>query len=151
MPEWTREDQIAAVLRLRHDLQRLTHTKLRYGLVASLALLAVTWFFLGSAGVSAAIERGELSGTGLALFGLAAAVNFAALVLAIAAAYFAVPSRTWAWWFVVVVVLANAITTLTDQVGAADVLYLLLCLLALGLALAVRISAARRPRGAPGR
>jgi len=138
------------VLRFRHDLQRLTITKLHYGLVTSLVLLAVTWFFLGSAGVSSAIERGEPSGTGLALFGLAAAVNFAALVLAIAAAYFAIPSKTWAWWFVVVVVSVNAITTLTDQVGAADVFYLVLCLLALVLALAVRFSAARRLRGAPG-
>jgi len=138
------------VLWLRHDLQRLTITKLHYGLVTSLVLLAVTWFFLGSAGVSSAIERGEPSGTGLALFGLAAAVNFSALVLAIAAAYFAIPSKAWAWWFVVVVVSVNAITTLTDQVGAADVFYLVLCLLALVLALAVRFSAARRLRGAPG-
>ena len=138
------------MLRFRHDLQRLTNTKFRYGLVASLVLLAVTWFFLGSAGVSSAIERGEPSGTGLALFGLAAAVNFAALVLAIAAAYFAIPSKAWAWWFVVVVVSVNAITTFTDQVGAADVFYLVLCLLALVLALAVRFSAARRLRGAPG-
>lgn len=138
------------MLRVRHDLQRLTNSKLRYGLVASLTVLAVTWFFLGSAGVSAAIERGEPSGIGLALFGLAAAVNFAALVLAIAAAFFVVPSKPWAWWFVVVVLLANAITTLTDQVGTADVFYLLLCLLALVLAIAVRISAAKRPRGAPG-
>jgi len=138
------------VLWLRHDLQRLTNDKLRFGLVASLAVLAVTWFFLGSAGVSTAIERGEPSGTGLALFGLAAAVNLAALVLAIAAAYFAVPSRAWAWWFVIVVVFVNAIATLTDQVGAADVFYLVLCLLALVLALAIRVSATRRLRGAPG-
>ena len=138
------------MLWLRHDLQRLTNNKLRFGLVASLAVLAVTWFFLGSAGVSAAIERGEPSGTGLALFGLAAAVNLAALVLALAAAYFAVPSQAWAWWFVVVVVLVNAIATLTDQVGAADVFYLVLCLLALVLALASRVSATRRLRGAPG-
>ena len=138
------------MLWLRHDVQRLTHTKLRYALVASLVLVAVTWFFLGSTGVSSAIERGEPSGTGLALFGLAAAVNFALLVLAIAAAYFAIPSKAWAWWFVVVVVSVNAITTLTDQVGAADVFYLVLCLLVLVLALAVRTSAARQPRGAPG-
>ena len=82
MPEWSREDQVTDVLRHRHDVQRLTHSFLPRATLIALAALTVLWFFLGSAGVSAAATRGNLSPAQLVLLGSIVTVNFAALILA---------------------------------------------------------------------
>ena len=75
------------MLRYRHDLQRLTLATVRSPqrtIIAtiSVAIIAAWWFYLGSASVSAQIERGTVSGPALATLGVLSAVNFGALILA---------------------------------------------------------------------
>ena len=135
MPERTRKDQVAAVLRHRYDVQRLTDVAVRSPqriIVATIAVAAIAawWFFLGSASVSTQIESGTLSGPTLATLGVLASVNFGALVLAALAVRL---DRRVARVFVVVVLSANAISALLDQVGAWDVAYAAAVVLALGL------------------
>jgi len=123
------------VLRHRYDLQRLTDTTVRSSqriIVATIAVavIAAWWFFLGSASVSAQIERATLSGAALATLGVLAAINFGALILAALAVRLV---RRAARAFVVVVLAVNAISALVDQVGAWDVAYAMAVALALGL------------------
>lgn len=123
------------MLRHRHDLQRLTDIIVRspkriiVGTTA-VAVIAAWWFFLGSASVSAQIERGTLSGPALATVGVLTAVNFGALVLAALAVRL---NRRSARVFVVVVLAVNAISAFTDQVGTLDMAYAAAVVLALGL------------------
>jgi hypothetical protein len=125
------------VLRHRYDLQRLTSITVRSSqrtLIATIALaiVAAWWFFLGSASVSAQIERGTLPGPALATLGVLAAVNFGALILAALAVRL---DRRVARIFVVVVLVANAISAFLDQVGPLDIAYAAAAVLALGLVL----------------
>ena len=103
-------------------------------LITSIALAALTvlWFFLGSAGVSAAATRGNLSPAQLVLLGSIVTVNFAALILATLAAYR--PPARWGYGFVVVVLAFNVVGSVLDQMGPWDVVYLLMSLAALVLA-----------------
>ena len=123
------------MLRHRYDVQRLTDVAVRSPqriIVATIAVAAIAawWFFLGSASVSTQIESGTLSGPTLATLGVLASVNFGALVLAALAVRL---DRRVARVFVVVVLSANAISALLDQVGAWDVAYAAAVVLALGL------------------
>lgn len=131
MPERSREDQVTHVLRHRHDVQRLTPSFLSRATLIALAALTVMWFFLGSAGVSAAATRGNLSPAQLVLLGGIVTANFAALILATLAAY-RTPAR-WGYGFVVVVLALNVLGSVLDQMGPWDVIYLLMSLAALVL------------------
>jgi len=138
------------VLRHRHDLQRLrqspadalvrlTHRWVTAATVA-IAVLAVVWFFLGSASLSAAIGRGTFSPPALATLGVLTMANLGLLILAAVANR---SSRRALRAFVVVVLGLNAVVSITDQVGPADVLYLLLTVAAL---LMVVLAWRHRPR-----
>jgi hypothetical protein len=132
MPEWSRQDQVTHVLRHRHDVQRLTPSFLSRATLIALAALTVLWFFLGSAGVSAAATRGNLASAQLVLLGAIVTVNFAALILATLAAYR--PPARWGYAFIVVVLALNVLGSVLDQVGLWDVVYLLMSVTALVLA-----------------
>lgn len=113
------------MLRYRHGLQRLTSTPVRDSrrtIIASVAVAVVAswWFFLGSASVSAEIERGGLSGPALATIGVLTAINFGALILSTLAVYFAWPK---AKVFIIVVLGANLVVAFLDQVGPLDIAY----------------------------
>lgn len=86
----------------------------------AVAVVAAWWFYLGSASVSAQIERGELSGTELATLGVLSALNFGVLILAALAVRL---ERPLARGFVVVALVVNAISAFLDQVGALDIAY----------------------------
>ena len=120
------------MLRHRHDVQRLTPALLPRATLIALAGLTVLWFFLGSAAVSAAAIRGNLSPAQIVLLGAIVTVNFAALILATLAAYR--PPARWGYGFVVVVLALNVLGSVLDQVGLWDVVYLLRSLAALVLA-----------------
>lgn len=137
MPQWTRQDQVATVLRHRHDVQRLTDSTVRspqriIAATIAVAVIAAWWFFLGSASVSAQVERGALSSAALAAIGVLAAANLGALILAAIAVRLKGPvSRA----FVVVVLAANFIPAFLDHVGVLDIAYAAAVALALGLVL----------------
>ena len=133
MPERTRQDQVAHVLWHRHDVQHLRPTRLRLATLGALLALTVAWFFLGSAAVSAALERGALSPGQIAALGAIVTVNFAALILASVVTYR--PPGRWGDVFVVIVLVVNVAGSVLDQVGLWDVVYLLGSLAALILAL----------------
>lgn len=94
----------------------------------ALAVLAVVWFFLGSASLSAAIGRGTFSSAALAILGVLTMANMGLLILAAVANR---SSRSALRVFVVVVLGLNAVASIADQIGPADVLYLLLTVAAL--------------------
>jgi peptidoglycan/LPS O-acetylase OafA/YrhL len=106
----------------------------------AIAVLAVVWFFLGSASLSAAIGRGTFSPAALAILGVLTMANLGLLILAAVANR---SSRRALRAFVVVVLGLNAVVSITDQVGPADVLYLLLTVAAL---LMVVLAWRHRPR-----
>jgi hypothetical protein len=103
-------------------------------IIATIAVgvVAAWWFYLGSASVSTQIESGSLSGPALATLGVLSAVNFGALILAALAVRL---KHRLARVFVVVVLVANAVSALLDQVGAPDLAYAAIVTMALGLVL----------------
>lgn len=149
MPERSRQDQVPAVLRHRHDLRRLTTTRLRWAAAALIGGLAAFWFYLSAASVSSAVESGNLGTVVLVAVGLASAVNLVALVLAAIAAYYLPQGKTVYFWFVIVVLVANVLATLADQFGLVDTIYLLGSLVAIGLTIALRRRSLRQLRGEP--
>lgn len=125
------------MLRHGHDLQHLTDTTRRspqrtITATIAVAIIAACWFYLGSASVSAHIERGMLSGPTLAALGVLAGINLGALILAALAVHL---HRRAARTFVVVVLTANVISALLDQVGVIDLAYATAVALSLGLVL----------------
>lgn len=113
-------------------MQRLTPAFLSRATLIALAAVTVLWFFLGSAAVSAAAIRGNLTSAQLVLLGAMVTVNFAALILATLAAYR--PPARWGYGFVVVVLALNVLGSVLDQMGLWDVIFLLMSLTALALA-----------------
>ena len=92
---------------------------------AAVAVVALVWVLGGA---------GPATGTGRLLVVLALVVDAAALALAAVAV-----GRHWrgAEWWAVLVVLANLATTLTDDLGGADLALFVPLLLTLGLLVAV--------------
>lgn len=137
------------MLRLGHDLHRVSIERLRLATTALIGVLAAFWFYLSSASVSASLESGSVSTPVLVATGLASAINLVALVLAGVASYYIPRGRALYFRFVIVVLAANAFASVFDQFGVVDAFYLTGVLAAMGLTLALRRRCARRPRGAP--
>lgn len=134
------------MLRLRHDVQRLGPRRLRTLATALVATLAAAWFYLGSLSISLAITESALSAPALATLGVLAAVNLLLLAGASVATYQIPQSPPLRFWFVVVVLLANAIVSFTDQVGAADILYAIASMITLAVVFRLRsVSAESSP------
>lgn len=110
--------------------------------VIAMTALAIAWGVLGTAAILSAIERGTLSPATLGLLTALSIANLGALVLAAIATR---SPRIGAHWFVSLVLVANVVTTFTDQFGLVDGLYLAACLLTAGM---VALSW-RRPNKSP--
>jgi hypothetical protein len=129
----------------------VTTARLRLAATAAIATLAAFWFYLSSASVSSSVEDRSFSTAVLVVVGLAAAVNLVALVLAAVAVFYLPRGKPAYFWFVVVVLAANSVASLADQFGIVDVVYIVACLVALGLTIGLRRRLPRRPRAEPGR
>ena len=120
------------MLRHRHDLQRLTTQKTPPrpaptrpidAATVAVATVAVAWLVLGSPSAVRAINSGSLTSVTI-IVGALSLANLSALVLATLAAR---STARWLRAYVVAVLAVNAIASVTDQIGLADILYLILC------------------------
>ena len=85
--------------------------------------MAVAWLVLASLSVVHAIDGGSLTSVTI-IVGALSLANLGALVLATLAAR---STARWLRAYVVAVLAVNAIASVTDQIGLADILYLILC------------------------
>ena len=85
--------------------------------------MAVAWLVLGSLSAVRAINGGSLTSVTI-IVGALSLANLGALVLATLAAR---STSRWLRAYVVAVLAVNAIASVTDQIGVADILYLVLC------------------------
>jgi len=125
------------VLRHRYDVQRLTDTAMRSPqritvATVAVAVIAAWWFFLGSATVSAQVQRGSLPPSALAAVGVLTAMNFGALIISALAVRL---DRPIARVFVMVVLAVNVPLSLWNMVGALDIAYAVAAAIALALVL----------------